>query len=255
MGGAVRSKLSTVPLFAAALFVSALLLAGCGAEGEEVAPAPGEPAPAETAPDETAPDEPLPAEEGVADEEATMVEFEEHDGSGYTGIAIMTPAGDEVYVDIEVRREDEDEAAAGDDDTLEDDAFLGLGAEIRSGSCDDLGDTVQPVARLQFGWGTATLGMSLSELTGGDYVMVISRSETAAAQEAEDPFGEGDAGAPFDEEGPDPTAEVTLEEDREPVACGSIEAGVTPDWGDPPVEDDDGTLDDDEWDDDAGDDG
>jgi hypothetical protein len=236
----------TVRLFVLVLAAAALFLVGCGAETEDVAPAPGEPAPEEPAPEEPAEEEPL--EEGVADADATMVELAEHEGSGYTGTAILTPFGDEVYADIEVRREDEapeDEAMPGDDEAWDDDALFGLAAEIRSGTCDDPGDTVQAVARLQFGWGAENVDMSLNELTRGDRILVITRSEAAAARDAEDPFGEEDTGAPVDEEEAAPADEDILEQDREIVACGLIEAGVAPDWADEPADEDE--WDDDEW--------
>jgi hypothetical protein len=242
----MKSKPATLRPFALVLAAAALVLSGCGAGDDDAAPAPG-------APGETVPGEAPPAEEGVAGDEATMVELEEHEGSGYTGSSVLTPDGDAVYVDIEVRMEDEalddDDAAFGDEDTWEDEGLHGLAAEIRSGTCTDPGETVRPVARLQFGWGVANLDMSLSELTERDHVMVITRSETAAARDAEDPFGEDDAAAPGDDDPAETTDDVTLEDDRQIVACGSIEAGVSSDWGDDLTEDDD-TADDDEWDDD-----
>jgi hypothetical protein len=243
----MKSKLVDARLFVLVIAAAALLLAGCGGGDDGAAPAPGEPAPGETEPGEA----PLDDDE-VAGEEATMVELQEHEGSGYSGVAILTPAGDAVYVDVEARLEDEadDEAA---EDAWEDDALYGLFAEIRSGSCADPGETVQPVAQLQFGWGAANVEMSLGELTGGDYVMVISRSETAAAQEAEDPFGEGDTAAPGEDDPTETVGDVTLADDRQMVACGPIEAGVAPEWEDDLTEDDD-MGDDDMGDDDLGDD-
>jgi len=220
-------NLSSARLFALVLAAGALLLAGCGgggggAAGDDQTQDPQAVGDADVGDDGDA--------GGVAGESASMIELQEQDGSGLAGTAILTPDGEVTYFDIQVMHAEDPEG--GDQGWGDDEELRGLAAEVRQGTCESPGETVQAVGRLEFGWGAANVQVPMQELLDGEHALVITRSETAAQEEEAggggggDVFG-GDDDATMDDDGTAtaPADEDVLAEDREVVACGAIEPG------------------------------